>query len=102
MAYWPSMEYQLVSAAIKLGENQERVVTGDGDLVPYLEVKYYPSNSKRYFRTFSRCKKKFLKNSQKFSSSGLVRFVAGVVVFLPCDSKTKVLLFFLYLGPEKM
>lgn len=42
-AYWPSMEYQSVSAAIKLGKNQERVVTEEGNLIPYLEVKYYPS-----------------------------------------------------------
>ncbi len=44
VAYWPSMEYQLVSATIKLGENQERVVTEEGNLIFYLEVKYYPSN----------------------------------------------------------
>jgi tetratricopeptide (TPR) repeat protein len=43
VAYWPSMEYQLVSAALKLGKNQERAVTEEGNLIPYLEVKYYPS-----------------------------------------------------------
>ncbi len=43
VAYWPSMEYQSTSAAIKLGKNQERVVTEEGNLIPYLEVKYYPS-----------------------------------------------------------
>jgi hypothetical protein len=37
------MEYQSVSAVIKLGKNQERVVTEEGNLIPYLEVKYYPS-----------------------------------------------------------
>jgi hypothetical protein len=43
VAYWPSMEYQSTSAAIKLGKNPERVVTEEGNLIPYLEVKYYPS-----------------------------------------------------------
>lgn len=43
VAYWPSMEYQLVSAAINLGKTQEQAVTEEGNLIPYLEVKYYPS-----------------------------------------------------------
>jgi tetratricopeptide (TPR) repeat protein len=43
VAYWPSMEYQMVSAAINPGKNQEQAVTEEGNLIPYLEVKYYPS-----------------------------------------------------------
>jgi tetratricopeptide (TPR) repeat protein len=43
VAYWPSMEYQMVSAAINLGKNQKQAVTEEGNLIPYLEVKYYPS-----------------------------------------------------------
>jgi hypothetical protein len=36
------MEYQLVSAAINIGKDKDRVVIEQGDLIPYLEVKYYP------------------------------------------------------------
>jgi tetratricopeptide (TPR) repeat protein len=43
VAYWPSMEYQLVSATINLGKNQKQAVTEEGNLIPCLEVKYYPS-----------------------------------------------------------
>lgn len=42
VSYWPSMEYQLVSAAINIGKDEDRVVIEQGDLIPYLEVKYYP------------------------------------------------------------
>lgn len=41
--YWPSMEYQIVTAAIKVGKRRERIVTEKGKLIPYLELKYYPS-----------------------------------------------------------
>lgn len=43
VAYWPSMEYQMVSAAINLAEDKKRVVTEEGNHIPYLEVKYYPA-----------------------------------------------------------
>jgi len=43
VSYWPSMEYQLVSAAINIGKEKDRVVIEEGDLIPYLEVKYYSS-----------------------------------------------------------
>jgi tetratricopeptide (TPR) repeat protein len=46
VAYWPSMEYQLASAAIKLGEKETRTVTKEGNLIPYLEAKYRPGNAK--------------------------------------------------------
>ncbi len=42
VSYWPSMEYQLVSAAINIGNDKDRVVIEQGDLIPYLEVKYHP------------------------------------------------------------
>lgn len=40
-AYWPSMEYQLSSAKIKIGEKEDRVVVEEGNIIPYVEVKYY-------------------------------------------------------------
>ncbi len=40
-AYWPSMEYQLSSARIKIGEKEERVVLEEGNIIPYVEVKYF-------------------------------------------------------------
>ena len=42
VAYWPSMQYQLVSATLKIGKKEEQVVVEEGNLIPYLEVKYYP------------------------------------------------------------
>ncbi len=41
--YWPSMEYQLVSTAIKLDGKHKRAVTEEGNHIPYLEVTYYPA-----------------------------------------------------------
>ncbi|MBM3235914.1 DUF2271 domain-containing protein [Candidatus Poribacteria bacterium] len=41
VTYWPSMQSQLVSATIKVGEKEEQVVVEEGNLIPYLEVKYY-------------------------------------------------------------
>lgn len=41
IAYWPSMEYQLVSANTMIGKNDSRIVVEEGNLIPYLEVKYY-------------------------------------------------------------
>jgi len=46
VAYWPSMKYQLVSAAIKLGKKEARVVVEEGNLIPYLDVKYFPKRGK--------------------------------------------------------
>ena len=46
VAYWPSMEYQLVSATIDIGKTDQQVVAEEGNLIPYLEVKYYPNGSK--------------------------------------------------------
>ncbi len=42
VSYWPSMKYQSVSAPIKLGKKEERTVVEEGNLIPYLEVKYFP------------------------------------------------------------
>jgi tetratricopeptide (TPR) repeat protein len=40
-AYWPSMEYQLSSARIKIGEKDDRLVVEEGNIIPYMEVKYF-------------------------------------------------------------
>jgi tetratricopeptide (TPR) repeat protein len=40
-AYWPSMEYQLSSAKIKVGEKEDRVIVEEGNIIPYVEVKYF-------------------------------------------------------------
>ena len=40
--YWPSMEYQMVSATTKGG----RTVVEEGNLIPYLEVRYIPEGGK--------------------------------------------------------
>ncbi|MCK4255899.1 DUF2271 domain-containing protein, partial [candidate division WOR-3 bacterium] len=42
VSYWPSMKYQIVSASINLGKSEERTVVEEGNLIPYLEVKYFP------------------------------------------------------------
>ena len=42
VAYWPSMEYQSVSANVKLENKVDRSEVEEGNLIPYLEVKYYP------------------------------------------------------------
>jgi tetratricopeptide (TPR) repeat protein len=42
VAYWPSKQYQLVSAAVNLGEKGDRTVVEEGNFVPYLEVSYFP------------------------------------------------------------
>ena len=42
--FWPSMEYQFVSATIKLGNKHERVISKERGLIPYLELKYYPAD----------------------------------------------------------
>ncbi|UCE05221.1 MAG: DUF2271 domain-containing protein, partial [bacterium] len=44
VAYWPSMEYQSISANVKIGKQGSRVVVEEGNLIPYLEVRYYANN----------------------------------------------------------
>ena len=39
--YWPSGEYQMVSAKIKIGKESDRAVVEEENLIPYLEVKYH-------------------------------------------------------------
>jgi len=46
VAYWPSMEYQLVSTSIDVGKGKTSSLKKEGDLIPYLEVKYYPVDNK--------------------------------------------------------
>jgi tetratricopeptide (TPR) repeat protein len=41
VAFWPSMEYQSVSANIMIGKSDVRIVKEKGNLIPYLELKYY-------------------------------------------------------------
>jgi tetratricopeptide (TPR) repeat protein len=41
-AFWPSMEYQAVAATIKVSQDQKQVVMKEGNLIPFLEVKYIP------------------------------------------------------------
>ena len=43
VAYWPSRQYQLVSARVNLGEEGDRTVVEEGNFVPYLEVNYFPA-----------------------------------------------------------
>ena len=40
VAYWPSMQYQRVEVPITLGKKDERVAVEEGNLIPYVEVKY--------------------------------------------------------------
>lgn len=40
--HWPSMQYQLVSAAVNLGEKADRTVVEQGNIIPYLKVTYFP------------------------------------------------------------
>jgi tetratricopeptide (TPR) repeat protein len=43
VSYWPSMQYQFVSATIEVkGDKKADVSIEEGDLIPYLEVKYRP------------------------------------------------------------
>ncbi len=42
VSYWPSMQYQWVSADINIGKKETRTVVEEGNLIPYLEVKYIP------------------------------------------------------------
>jgi tetratricopeptide (TPR) repeat protein len=40
--YWPSMKYQLTSATIGIGTQEDRKVVEEGDYIPYLEARYLP------------------------------------------------------------
>lgn len=42
VAYWPSMQYQSASTTVNIGEKEQQTVVEKGNLIPYLEVKYYP------------------------------------------------------------
>ena len=41
VAFWPSMEYQSTKANFTIAKKDSRVVVEEGDLIPYLMVKYY-------------------------------------------------------------
>lgn len=43
VSFWPSMQYQRAEVPINLGKKDERVVTEEGNLIPYVEVKYIGS-----------------------------------------------------------
>ena len=40
VAFWPSMQYQRAEAKITLGKKDARTLVQEGNLLPYLEVKY--------------------------------------------------------------
>ncbi len=42
VSYWPSMQYQWVLTPIKVGRKESRTIVEEGNLIPYLEVKYIP------------------------------------------------------------
>jgi tetratricopeptide (TPR) repeat protein len=42
VSYWPSMQYQWVSANIDIGKKETKTIVEEGNLIPYLEVKYIP------------------------------------------------------------
>lgn len=42
VSYWPSMQYQFVSAIIEVGGGETKVRLEEGNLIPLLEVKYLP------------------------------------------------------------
>jgi len=46
VAYWPSMQYQLVSAAVTFGEKGDRIIVEQGKFIPYLEVSYFPARGR--------------------------------------------------------
>ncbi|KPK67788.1 hypothetical protein AMJ87_12850 [candidate division WOR_3 bacterium SM23_60] len=43
VSFWPSMQYQRVEVPVNLGKKDERVVVEEGNLIPYVEVKYIGS-----------------------------------------------------------
>jgi len=40
-SFWPSMEYQIVAAPIKIGKTDSHNTVQESQLIPYLEVKYF-------------------------------------------------------------
>jgi hypothetical protein len=42
VTFWPSRQYQCVVALISIGEKEESVIVREGNLIPYLEVRYLP------------------------------------------------------------
>jgi len=42
VAFWPSMEYQSATAHFTIASKESRVVVEEGNLLPYIMVKYYP------------------------------------------------------------
>lgn len=40
VAFWPSMQYQHVEAPIRIGKKEDHALVEEGNLIPYLEVKY--------------------------------------------------------------
>jgi hypothetical protein len=40
VAFWPSMQYQRAEAMITLGKKDASTLVQEGNLLPYLEVKY--------------------------------------------------------------
>lgn len=46
VSYWPSMQYQLALAVIEVGDKEKKVKVEEGNLIPYLEVRYLPRGGK--------------------------------------------------------
>lgn len=42
VSHWPSMKYQVVSSAIKIGGKRTSAVKKEGDFLPFLELTYLP------------------------------------------------------------
>jgi tetratricopeptide (TPR) repeat protein len=42
VAYWPSMQYQRVESPITVGKGAVRKVVEEGNIIPYLELRYLP------------------------------------------------------------
>jgi tetratricopeptide (TPR) repeat protein len=42
VSHWPTMKYQLVSAAIEIGSGQSTQVVEEGNYIPYFRVQYLP------------------------------------------------------------
>jgi tetratricopeptide (TPR) repeat protein len=40
VAFWPSMQYQRVSAMVEIGKKNKKVIVEEGNLIPYLEIDY--------------------------------------------------------------
>jgi hypothetical protein len=40
--FWPSMKYEMASAALEVGDDKARMAVKEGTFIPYLEVRYMP------------------------------------------------------------